>query len=144
MKMRRIGVGLAAVAALAIAGTAAAQGANWTNSVRGDGWPDGSFTADGTMIIFRRPGGKSPEGHPRLQLRHEYRDGMKMGGRAYFSLLALDEYDCKGGRFRNVRMAAFTSHNAEGQSVQDDSGEAWKPAAPGTVDGKSLAVACGR
>jgi len=41
-------------------------------------------------------------------------------------------------------MAAFARHNAEGESIQDASGEDWKSAGPGTVDGKSLAAACGR
>jgi hypothetical protein len=130
--------------ALTMAGSAVAQDTSWAGDVREDGWPSGRVTVDGDMIVFRRPGPKGPEGHPRLQIRYEYRDGMKMGGRAYFSMLALDEYDCKAGRFRNVRMAAFTGHNAEGQSIQDDSGEAWKAPAAGTVDAKSLAAACGR
>lgn len=136
---------LAALAvALVHATPASAQDTSWASGVRADGWPDGRVTADGDMIVFRRPAPKGPQGHPRLQIRHEYRDGMKMGGRTYFSLLALDEYDCKAGRFHNLRMAAFTGHNASGESVQDASGEAWKPAAPGTVDARSLAAACGR
>jgi hypothetical protein len=140
----RLAAGLALLATLAAADVAAAQSPGWASGVRQDGWPDGSLTADGDMVIFRRPAPKGPQGHPRLQLRYEYRDGVKMGGKAYFTLLAVDEYDCKAQRFRNVRMAAFTQHNAQGQSVQDDSGEAWKSAAPGTVDARSLAVACGR
>ena len=143
MKHRFMGC-LALLSTFALADAAAAQSPAWAASVRQDGWPGGSLTADGDMVIFRRPGPKGPEGHPRLQLRYEYRDGVKMGGKTYFTLLAIDEYDCKAGRFRNVRMAAFTQHNAQGQSVQDDSGEAWKAAAPGTVDARSLAAACGR
>ena len=136
--------GFALLGALAIADVAAAQNPAWAAGVRQDGWPGGSLTADGDMIIFRRPGPRGPQGHPRLQLRYEYRDGVTIGGKAYFTLLAIDEYDCKAGRFRNVRMAAFTQHNAQGASIQDDSGETWKAASPGTVDAKSLAVACGR
>ena len=144
MKKHMSRAGLALLTILALAGPAAAQDTSWASGVRGDGWPDGRVTADGDMIIFRRPAPKGPQGHPRLQLRYEYRDGAKIGGRPYYSLLAIDEYDCKAGRLRNIRMAAFTGHNAQGQSVQDASGEDWKPAAPGTVDGKSLAAACGR
>lgn len=143
MKTRALEAGLALLAAMALAHPCSAQDTSWAGGVRGDGWPDGRVTADGDMIIFRRPAPKGPEGHPRLQLRYEYRNGMKMGGRAYLSLLALDEYDCKTKRFRNVRMAAFTGHNAEGVSVQDAGGEAWKTAQPGTVDAKSIATACG-
>jgi hypothetical protein len=143
MKTGMLEIGLAGLAVMALAHPSAAQDTSWAGGVRGDGWPDGRVTADGDMIIFRRPAPKGPQGHPRLQLRYEYRDGMKMGGRVYFSLLAVDEYDCKAGRFRNVRMAAFTGHNAEGASVQDASGEDWKAAGPGTVDAKSIAAACG-
>jgi hypothetical protein len=143
MKIRMIEIGVALGLVMALAHPSAAQDTSWAGGVRGDGWPDGRVTADGDMIIFRRPAPKGPQGHPRLQLRYEYRDGVKMGGRTYLSLLAVDEYDCKARRFRNVRMAAFTGHNAAGDSVQDASGEAWKSAAPGTVDAKSIAAACG-
>src|SRR5262249_20872636 len=131
----RLGLGL--LAALAVAGPAAAQDTGWAGGVRADGWPDRRGTSDGGMIILRPAARKGRQGYPRLQLRYEYRDGVKMGGRMFFTLLAVDEYDCKAGKLRNIRMAAFTGHNAEGQSVQDDSGEAWKAPAPGTVDGKS-------
>ena len=101
------------------------------------------MTADGDMIIFRRPAAKGPEGYPRLQLRYEYRDGVKVGGKTYLSLLALDEYDCKGGRLRTLRTGAFTRHNAEGDLRQDPpSAPAWSKPAPNTVDAKSLAAAC--
>jgi len=134
------------ILALALAaGPAAAQDMSWASGVRDDGWGDGRVTADGDMIIFRRPAPKGPEGYPRLQLRYEYRDGVAMGARRFFSLLSLDEYDCKAGRFRNLRLGAFTGHNAEGASVQPPAKpDPWKAAAPGTVDAKSLAAACGR
>lgn len=124
---------------------AAAQDTSWAGDVREDGWGDGRVTADGDMIIFRRPAQAGPEGYPRLQLRYEYRDGVKVGGKTYLSLLALDEYDCKGGRFRNLRTGAFTRHNAEGELRQDPSPDAaWSRPAPGTVDAKSLSAACGK
>jgi hypothetical protein len=129
----------------AACGSAAAQDTSWAKDVRDDGWGDGRVTADGDMIIFRRPAPKGPEGYPRLQLRYEYRDGVKVGAKVYLSLLALDEYDCKGGRFRSLRMAAFTRHNAEGEQRQEPAAaEPWSKPAPGTVDAKSLAAACER
>lgn len=122
----------------------AAQDMSWAGDVRDDGWGDGRVTADGDMIIFRRPAPKGPEGLARLQLRYEYRDGVKIGGKTYVSMLALDEYDCKGGRFRNLRMGVFTAHNAGGESRQGPPGpDPWKTPAPNTVDAKSLAAACG-
>ena len=135
---------LAALAALA-ASSVSAQDTSWASSVRQDGWPDGRVTADGDMIIFRRPAPSGPEGHPQLQLRYEYRDGEVIGGEAYLSMLALDEYDCRAGRFRNLRLAAFREHNAQGDRLQppDESG-AWSTPKPGTVDAKSLAAACSR
>ena len=124
---------------------AGAQDTSWAGDVRDDGWGDGRVTADGDMIIFRRAAPKGPEGRPRLQLRYEYRDGVKLGARTYLSMLALDEYDCGGGRFRNLRTAVFTGHNAQGESRQDTTPtEAWSKPSPGTVDAKSLAAACGR
>jgi hypothetical protein len=126
------------------AAPAAGQDAAWTAAVREDGWGDGRFTSDGDMIIFRRPAAKGPEGHARLQLRYEYRDGATVGGATYLSMLALDEYDCGAGRFRNLRVAVFERHNAEGASRQQPGGPgAWERPAAGTVDAKSLAVACG-
>ena len=128
-----------------LAGAAAAQDTSWAGDVREDGWGDGRVTADADMIIFRRAAPKGPEGHPRLQLRYEYRDGVKVGGQTYLSLLALDEYDCKAGRFRTLRAAAFTRHNAEGDSRQDPAPAAsWSRPSPNTVDAKSLAAACGQ
>lgn len=125
-------------------GPAVAQDMSWADGVREDGWGDGRVTADGGMVIFRRPAPKGPEGYPRLQLRYEYRDGVKVGAKTYLSLLALDEYDCKGGRFRNLRTGAFTRHNAEGEMRQDPAtAPIWSKPAPGTVDAKSLAAACG-
>jgi hypothetical protein len=133
------------VALCAACGSATAQDMGWAKDVRDDGWGDGRVTADGDMIIFRRAAPKGPEGYPRLQLRYEYRDGVKVGGKTYLTLLALDEYDCRGGRFRSLRMAAFTRHNAEGEQRQEPGGpEPWSRPAPGTVDAKSLAQACGR
>jgi hypothetical protein len=124
---------------------AAAQDTTWAGDVRIDGWGDGRVTSSGDMIIFRRPAPAGPEGRPRLQLRYEYRDAVKVGPATYLSLLALDEYDCRAGRFRNLRTAAFTRHNAEGDSRQQPPGaEAWSTPAPNTVDAKSLAAACGR
>ena len=124
---------------------AAAQDTRWATDVRDDGWGDGRVTADGDMIIFRRPAPKGPEGYPRLQLRYEYRDGVKVGGKTYLSLLALDEYDCQGGRLRNLRTGAFTRHNAEGDLRQDPAAPpAWTRPVAGTVDAKSLAMACGQ
>lgn len=117
---------------------------SWARDVREDGWGDGRVTAGGDMIIFRRPAPNGPEGYPRLQLRYEYRDGVKVGPKTYLSLLALDEYDCKGGRLRNLRAGAFTRHNAEGDMRQDPAeAPTWSKPAPGTVDAKSLAAACG-
>jgi len=124
---------------------AAAQDMSWAGSVRDDGWGDGRVTSGGDMIIFRRPAPKGPEGHPRLQLRYEYRDGGKIGGKTYLSMLALDEYDCKAGRFRGLRMAVFAGHNAEGESRPGPAGaEPWAKPSPNTVDAKSLAAACGK
>lgn len=148
------GAGLArggAVFAIAIvlsgvAGAAAAAAADtsWAKTVRDDGWGDGTVTSGGDMIIFRRAAPKGPQGQPRLQLRYEYRDGVKMAGKSYLSMLALDEYDCKASRFRSLRIGVFTGHNAEGESrMQADEKAAWEAAATGTVDAKSLAVACG-
>jgi len=123
----------------------AAQDMGWASGVRTDGWGDGRVTADGDMIIFRRPAPKGPQGYARLQLRYEYRDGAKVGGKLYLSMLALDEYDCKGGRFRNLRTGVFAKHNAEGESRQaPPTVDPWTTPAPGTVDAKSLAAACGR
>jgi len=136
--------GAAIVAAALTCAPAFAQDTSWASSLRPDGWPDGRVTADGEIIIFRRPAPKGPQGYPRLQLRYEYRDGVRMGGKTYFTLLSLVDYDCKAGRFRDVRMAAFTGRNAEGQSVQEDGDGTWESPAPGTVDGKSLAAACGK
>ncbi|PZQ63748.1 MAG: hypothetical protein DI570_08000 [Phenylobacterium zucineum] len=135
-----------AMVLFALAGTAAAaQDMSWAQGVQEDGWGDGRVTADGDMIIFRRPAPRGPEGHARLQLRYEYRDAVKVGGKLYLSLLALDEFDCGAGRFRNLRTAAFTGHNAQGEARQEPGGpEPWSTPAPGTVDAKSLAVACGR
>jgi hypothetical protein len=122
---------------------AAAQDMSWAKDVRDDGWGDGRVTTDGSMIIFRRPAPSGPEGYPRLQLRHEYRDAVKVGPKTYLSLLALDEYDCKGGRFRTIRSGAFTRHNAEGDLRQDPAtAPTWSTPAPNTVDAKSLAAAC--
>lgn len=127
------------------AAPALAQDTRWAGSVRDDGWGDGRVTTGGDMIIFRRAAPKGPDGHPRLQLRYEYRDGAKLGGKTYLSLLAVDEYDCQGGRFRNLRVAAFTGHNAEGESRQEPAGaDPWSTPSPGTVDAKSLAFACGK
>lgn len=124
---------------------ALAQDMAWAKGVRADGWGDGSVTGDGDMVIFRRPAPNGPEGHARLQLRYEYRDGQKMGGKIWLSMLALDEYDCKGGRFRNLRVGVFAGHNAEGASSQPPAtAQPWSKAAPGTVDARSLAFACGR
>jgi len=124
---------------------AAAQDMGWASGVRTDGWGDGRVTGDGDMLIFRRAAPKGPQGYARLQLRYEYRDGAKVGGKLYLSMLALDEYDCKGGRFRNLRTAVFARHNAEGESRQaPDTVDPWSTPAPGTVDAKSLATACGR
>jgi hypothetical protein len=96
------------------------------------------------LIFFRRAAPTGPEGYPRQQLRHEYRDPVKVGPKTYLSLLALDEYDCKGGRFRTLRSGAFTRHNAEGDLRQDPpAAPTWSKPAPGTVDAKSLATACG-
>jgi len=135
-----IGVIIAGV----LGAAASAQDATWTGAVLDDGWGDGRFTSDGDMIIFRRPAPAGPDGHPRLQLRYEYRDGQKMGGKTYLSMLALDEYDCAGRRFRNLRTAAFTAHNAQGESRQAPAETGpWEQPAPNTVDAKSLAVACG-
>lgn len=141
---RRI-VWTAAAVLLGICTPAAAQDTSWAGDVREDGWGDGRVTADGDMIIFRRPAPKGPVGFPRLQLRYEYRDGVKVGAGRYLSMLALDEYDCKGGRFRNLRTAVFAGHNAQGESRQaPDTTDPWSTPAPGTVDAKSLAAACGR
>lgn len=139
-------IGAASALAVMLAGAAAAQDTRWANAtVKGDGWGDGTVTSDGDMIIFRRAGPKGPEGRPQLQLRYEYRDGVKMGGKTFLSMLAVDEYDCKAGRFRNMRVAVFPGHNAEGQMLQQPSGPgAWEATKPGTVDAKSLAVACAR
>lgn len=135
-----IGIMLAAGAV----GLATAQDTSWASMVREDGWGDGNVAAGGDMIIFRRAAPKGPEGRPRLQLRYEYRDGVKMGGKTYLSMLALDEYDCKAGRFRSLRIGAFTGHNAQGGLRQQPDGTpAWEAPKPGTVDAKSLAVACG-
>jgi len=124
---------------------AAAQDMSWASGVRTDGWGDGRVTGDGDMVIFRRPAPKGPQGYARLQLRYEYRDGAKVGGKLFLSMLALDEYDCKGGRFRNLRTAVFTKHNAEGESRQAPASvDPWAKPAPGTVDAKSLATACGQ
>jgi len=136
-----IGAGLMAIAAGA---PATAQDMGWAKDVREDGWGDGRVTTDGDMIIFRRPAPNGPEGYPRLQLRYEYRDGVKVGPKMYFSLLALDEYDCKGGRMRTLRTGAFTRHNAEGELRQDSSAPTWSKPAANTVDAKSLAAACGQ
>jgi hypothetical protein len=123
---------------------AAAQDTRWAGMVRDDGWGDGRVAADGDMINFRRAAPKGPEGRPRLQLRYEYRDGQKLGGKTYLSMLALDEYDCKAGRFRNLRVGVFTGHNAEGEMRQQPGGPgAWETPSPKTVDASSLAVACG-
>ncbi|MEW5684016.1 MAG: surface-adhesin E family protein [Pseudomonadota bacterium] len=139
------GVRLGVLAFALCGGAAAAQDMGWARDVRDDGWGDGRVTADGDMIIFRRPAPKGPEGYPRLQLRYEYRDAVKVGGKPYLSLLALDEYDCRGGRFRNLKTAAFPGHNAQGEPRQDPGGtEPWSTPAPNTVDAKSLAAACGR
>ena len=145
-RRNRVTASSIAAAALALAaGPAAAQDMSWASDVREDGWGDGRVTADGDMIIFRRPAPKGPEGHPRLQLRYEYRDGVAMGGKTYFTLLSLDEYDCKAGRLRNLRLGAFTGHNAEGPSLQPPARtDPWKAPAAGTVNAKSLAAACGR
>jgi hypothetical protein len=127
-----------------VAGAAAAQDTSWAGMVRADGWGDGTVTAGGDMIIFRRAAPKGPGSEPRLQLRYEYRDGVKMGGKTFLSMLALDEYDCKAGRFRNLRVGAFTGHNAQGElRQQPDGASAWETPSAGTVDAKSLAVACG-
>jgi hypothetical protein len=136
--------GLACALGVTVGGgeMALGQDTSWAGSVRDDGWGDGRVTSDGDMIIFRRPAAKGPEGHPRLQLRYEYRDGMRLGGKAYLSMLALDEYDCQGGRFRNVRVAVFANHNAEGESRQQTGTDPWAKPSPGTVDAKSLAFAC--
>jgi hypothetical protein len=139
---RRFGAALLATA-LSCA-PAVAQDTSWASGLRADGWPDGTVTADGEIIIFRRPAPNSPDGYRRLQLRYEYRDGVKMGGRTYFTLLSVVDFDCKARRFRNVRMAAFTGRNAQGQSVQEDGDGTWESPAAGTVDGKSLAAACGK
>lgn len=141
--------GVAFTLGLIVAGAAGApavaQDTRWAASVRDDGWGDGRVTADGDMIIFRRPAPKGPEGYARLQLRYEYRDGVKLGGKAYLTMLALDEYDCAGGRFRSLRMAVFTGHNAEGDSRQGPPGpDAWGKPSPGSVDASSLAIACGK
>lgn len=147
IRQRNLRPALACAAALAAAAftPAAAQDTSWAGSVREDGWGDGRVAADGSVIIFARPAPKGPEGYARLQLRYEYRDGVKMGGKAYYSLLALDEYDCAGGRFRSLRMAAFPGHNAEGEMKPGPSGvQPWETAAPGTVDARSLAAACAR
>lgn len=144
--LRRTARGLAwaALIAGALGGAAVAQDMSWAKDVRDDGWGDGRLTADGDMIIFRRPAPKGPEGHPRLQLRYEYRDGVKVGSTTYLSLLALDEYDCKGGRSRNLRTGAFTRHNAQGDMRQDPAtAPTWSRPAAGTVDAKSLSAACG-
>lgn len=135
-----------AVAALVLGGgPAAGQDMSWAKDVRADGWGDGRVTSDGDMVIFRRQAPNGPEGFPRLQLRYEYRDGVKVGPKTYLSLLALDEYDCKGGRLRNLRLGAFTGHNAEGDVRQDPAPDpTWSKPAPNTVDAKSLAMACGQ
>lgn len=128
-----------------LAAPATAQDTSWAGDVRDDGWGDGRVTSDGDMIIFRRAAPKGPEGYPRLQLRYEYRDPVKVGAQTYLSMLALDEYDCKTGRFRNLKTAAFTRHNAEGDSRQASGGpDPWSTPAPNTVDAKSLAAACGQ
>ncbi|MDP3173034.1 MAG: hypothetical protein Q8M88_01195 [Phenylobacterium sp.] len=133
-------IGLAAGAAPAVA-----QDTSWASTVRDDGWPAARMTSDGDMLIYRRPAPAGPEGFPRLQLRYEYRDGEVIGGKRYLSMLSLDEYDCRGGRFRNLRVAVFAGHNAEGQSVQPpDSTDPWAKPQPGTVDGKSLEIACAK
>ena len=123
---------------------AVAQDMSWAKDVREDGWGDGRVTTGGDMVIFRRPAPNGPEGYPRLQLRYEYRDAVKVGPKTYLSLLALDEYDCRGGRFRNLRTGAFTRHNAEGDLRQDPAPPTWSKPAPNTIDAKSLAMACGR
>ncbi|MEO6338665.1 MAG: surface-adhesin E family protein [Caulobacteraceae bacterium] len=148
---KRMGFRNCAASAIAIilgglAGSAtAAVDTSWAGMVRDDGWGDGGIAAGGDMIIFRRAAPKGPQGQPRLQLRYEYRDGVKMGGKTYLSLLAVDEYDSKAGRFRNLRAGAFTDHNAQGELRQQPAGTgAWETAAAGTIDAKSLAVACGK
>lgn len=145
-----VGAALGAAACAIVLGglggvPAAAQDMSWAKDVRDDGWGDGRVTTDGSMIIFRRPAPSGPDGYPRLQLRHEYRDAVKVGPKTYLSLLALDEYDCKGGRFRTIRSGAFTRHNAEGDLRQDpETAPTWSTPAPDTVDAKSLAAACGK
>lgn len=135
---------VALTVAVGVASPAVAQDTSWAAQVRDDGWGDGRVSADGDMIIFRRAAPRGPEGYPRLQLRYEYRDAMTVGGGRYLSMLALDEYDCRAGRFRNLRTAVFTGHNAEGQSRQaPDAADPWSTPAPGTVDARSLATACG-
>lgn len=132
-----------AILAAVVCTSAVAQDTSWAGNVREDGWGDGRVSADGEMIIFRRAAAEGPEGYPRLQLRYEYRDGVTMGAKVFLSLLALDEYDCASGRFRSLRMAAFTGHNAQGESRQGPpQAGPWSKAAPGTVDAKSLAMAC--
>ena len=142
-------IGVASAIAIMLGGVAgapaAAQDTSWAGMVRDDGWGDGGIASGGDMIIFRRAAPKGPQGQPRLQLRYEYRDGVKMGGKTYLSMLALDEYDCKAGRFRSLRVGAFTGHNAQGELRQQPDGTAaWETPSAGTVDAKSLAVACGR
>lgn len=122
-----------------------AQDMSWTSQVRADGWPSPARTADGDMLIFRRPAAEGPEGRPRLELRYEYRDGTVVGGKRYLTMLSLDEYDCKSGRLRNLRLGVFARHNAEGDSlVAPPSVDPWTTPQEGTVDAKSLAVACAR
>ena len=144
MILRVAGSAAAAIVISSAGVPASAQDMSWASGVREDGWGDGRVVGGGEMIIFRRAAEKGPEGYARLQLRYEYRDGSKVGGVAYLSMLALDEFDCKGGRFRNLRVAVFTRHNAEGENRQEAGPPgAWEKPAAGTVDATSLAQACG-
>lgn len=67
------------------------------------------------------------------------------GSASYVSLKRQDEFDCKESRMRPLQIAAYPKPMAEGTPVANEKSTAnWAAAAPQSIGGKLLAVACAK
>ncbi|HVN42055.1 MAG TPA: surface-adhesin E family protein [Steroidobacteraceae bacterium] len=105
------------------------------------GWTE--VTRDPKHVIYVDLGTAQRTGDiVRLTQLHDFLEPRIWQGKAYQSLKAESEFNCKEEKSRGLSWATFTGHMGQGDTLNTGKSPDWKPVGPNTGDRAVLDLAC--
>ena len=106
-------------------------------------WTPWFVNGAGDKIFLDKATAKSVDGVVSVWQRSDLIAPFTIGNLTTYSILTYTEIDCKGGRWRQIKLKSYYAPNLGGEpSSEIDGLKVWLPSPAGSAAGKSFAVLC--